>query len=294
MTKITKQFLLLALLFLPWAAKVQAQCDPGVSSCTISFEMADSYGDGWNDCTISVYQGSTLRGTVTLASGSSGEASVTICSDDSVRLEWFGVSSYPNYSSEASFTVYNGDGIAVTSVSSGANLTSGATFATFMPVCPTCIRPTALTFSDIDSSSATISWTPSGDETSWLLTIGNDTYMVNSTSYSVSDLNAMTAYNVSVRALCSASDTSSALSGSFTTGCGSMPIPYSVDWESIPYNGAWPDCWTRITAYNTDPSVNYNYNHTPGGSYSMYLQASYGYNMFASSKIPLAGDEIYV
>ena len=294
MTKITKQFLLLALLFLPWAAKVQAQCDPGVSSCTISFEMADSYGDGWNDCTISVYQGSTLRGTVTLASGSSGEASVTICSDDSVRLEWFGVSSYPNYSGEASFTVYNGDGIAVTSVSSGANLTSGATFATFMPVCPTCIRPTALTFSDIDSSSATISWTPSGDETSWLLTIGNDTYMVNSTSYSVSDLNAMTAYNVSVRALCSASDTSSALSGSFTTGCGTMPIPYSVDWESIPYNGAWPDCWTRITAYNTDPSVNYNYNHTPGGSYSMYLQASYGYNMFASSKIPLAGDEIYV
>lgn len=290
MHKITKCLLILALMCLPWAARVNAQCDEGVAQCEITFQLTDQYGDGWNGNSIEVYQGTTLRGTVTLDNGTSGEATVAICTDEAVCLVW----SEGSWSSETSFTVLNGDETAVVSNQVGSSFSNGDTIALFTPLCATCIKPSHLTFADVDTGGATISWTAGGEETSWLLTIGDATYEVSANSYTATGLNAMTTYSVSVRALCSDNDTSAALAGSFTTACGIMTLPFFTDWEGVPYNGAWPDCWNLTTAYNTDPSVNYENNHTPGGQYSMFLMANYGYNMFASSKIPLPGNEIYV
>ena len=73
-----------------------------------------------------------------------------------------------------------------------------------------------------------------------------------------------------------------------------MALPYVEDWETIEYNGAWPSCWTRIIKYNTDPSVNNVANHTPDGKYSMYLATGGNENMFASDRVPLDGDKVYV
>lgn len=84
MYKITKCLLILALMCLPWAARVNAQCDEGVAQCEITFQLTDQYGDGWNGNSIEVYQGTTLRGTVTLDNGTSGEATVAICTDEAV------------------------------------------------------------------------------------------------------------------------------------------------------------------------------------------------------------------
>lgn len=469
MKRFTKQFLLLALLCLPWATKIQAQCDPGVTQCSITFQMTDQYGDGWNGASIQVYQGTTLRGTVS-CDGAASESTITICSDDSVRLVWTSGS----WDYEAGFTVLNGDGTTVLANGTGDSYTGGSTIITFMPVCPSCIVPSNLTFSGIDDGSATISWTAGNTESLWELIVGEDTYYAYTNSFYVNGLDAATSYNVSVRAICDVGDTSVALTGSFRTACpgatcqvsvfldnsysytypgvrvwqdgtelaswqsagthsvevcdadtvtftyispswsygtntitiydggnaqvftttsnfsdgdivfvlgdacpscippanlhatertdesitvawepqseesewllwindssigsvndtffvfdnlnanttyniklqavcssddsssivnktyktacAEMTIPYSEDWENGP-NGGWPDCWDRILSYGTDPSTNAQHNHTPGGNRSMFLLASYAYNMFVSGVVPLSGDAIKV
>ena len=165
---------------------------------------------------------------------------------------------------------------------------------------PTCIAVSNLTMQNIDSNSITVVWTDTinngasysvaywttGSDTTWTTT--SDTFFV------ATDLNASTPYSFRVRATCSSTDSSAAVSATFRTTCGQMQIPYFADFEDIAYNGAWPDCWNRILMHNTDPSVNYNDNHTPNGEYAMYMQAYYDHNMFASSAIPLAGNSIYV
>lgn len=223
MKQITKQLMLLALLCMPWATKVQAQCDDGVAQCAITIQMTDSYGDGWNGASIQVYQDTILRGTVT-CNGAASEATVNICSDDSVRLVWnSGI-----YDGETEFTVLNGDLTTVLADQSGSGFSTGSTIVTFMPVCPTCIMPSSLLFSDIDDGSATISWTAGYDESLWELIVGEDTYYATSESYYVSGLDAATTYTVSVRAICTAGDTSVALTGSFRTACPGNTCEVSV------------------------------------------------------------------
>ncbi len=165
---------------------------------------------------------------------------------------------------------------------------------------PTCIAVSNLTMQNIDSNSITVVWTDTinngasysvaywttGSDTTWTTT--SDTFFV------ATDLNASTPYSFRVRATCSSTDSSAAVSATFRTTCGQMQIPYFADFEDIAYNGAWPDCWNRILMHNTDPSVNYNDNHTPNGEYAMYMQAYYDHNMFATSAIPLTGNNIYV
>lgn len=59
MQKFLRLMLLLALFAAP--ATMRAQCDNGAVQCNITFQMNDSYGDGWNGNTINVYQGTTLE-----------------------------------------------------------------------------------------------------------------------------------------------------------------------------------------------------------------------------------------
>ena len=73
-------YLLTFLVMLTVAVRAGAQCAGGMPQCQILVEMHDGYGDGWNNGQLYVYQGTTLRGTVTLNSGSAGESAVSVCS----------------------------------------------------------------------------------------------------------------------------------------------------------------------------------------------------------------------
>ncbi len=166
---------------------------------------------------------------------------------------------------------------------------------------PTCIRVENITTSDVDSNNITLSWTDTlNSGASYTINYwannGTDTLTTTSTTNTavITNLNASTAYTFEVIANCGGDDHSTPVSATFRTTCGQMQIPYFADFEDIAYNGAWPDCWNRILMHNTDPSVNYNDNHTPNGEYAMYMQAYYDHNMFATSAIPLTGNNIYV
>ena len=262
-------------------------------SCNISVAAVDSYGDGWNGATITFSQSGAVVGSYSMPSQNMYSTTiydtytVTVCSGEPVSFSW----QSGQYDSEISYVVYDGGGAAVYNSANGGVDHSG----TIAVPCPSCIMPSNLSVMP-DSSEIELSWTANSGATLFAVYL-NDTLIddnVTDTTYTFQNLLGNTPYTVGVQAICSSSDSSNIATVNVRTTCGEMPIPYFEDFESIPYNGAWPDCWNLILSYNTDPSVNYSDNHTPGGEYSMYMMAANTYNMFASSAIPLAGDNIYV
>ena len=166
----------------------------------------------------------------------------------------------------------------------------------FTPVIVTCPRPSDLTLSNVTSDAATLSWTPGGTESSWLLSDGTNTYTALDTFYTFTGLSPMTDYTLSVRALCSASDTSGTQTIACHTLCGLITsLPYSNDFENEPdysttsYAEAFPNCWTRIndatSTYNYYPyittSSSYVHSGVKGMYWYLYTSTTYADNMYA-------------
>ena len=117
-------FSLVIATILLWLPKVTiAQCSPGEHMCLVTILCDDMVGDGWNGASLEVWQGTTLRGNVTLTSGYSGDVEVPVCTGDTVRFVW---SSGPlDY--EISFSIINGDGTVVLADVMAGDLSDGRT-----------------------------------------------------------------------------------------------------------------------------------------------------------------------
>ena len=71
-----------------------------------------------------------------------------------------------------------------------------------------CSRPTAVTVSDITATSAVVSWTPGGTESSWTIKTDGTDRVVYSIPETLTNLVPETEYTVQVRALCSVTEPS--------------------------------------------------------------------------------------
>jgi hypothetical protein len=105
---------------------------PG-TSCNYTFNMLDSWGDGWSGNTMSVLQGTTVVATLGLASGSSAAQTVSLQSGISYSLEWNTVGSYPE---EVGVSVVNASGVTVYSMDFFNDDLAGTTLATIAADCP--------------------------------------------------------------------------------------------------------------------------------------------------------------
>lgn len=85
------------------------------STCTYTLNMFDTFGDGWNGQSISVYDNGNLVGTYTLSTGSTGSATFPITSGNTITLV-YGTGSFQ---SESSFNLVNGLGNNQFSVAAG-------------------------------------------------------------------------------------------------------------------------------------------------------------------------------
>jgi hypothetical protein len=140
--------------------RVQAECDPTNSNpstyvsttfstgicaaadqCTYTFNLADSYGDGWNDGFITVQQNGITVATVEMTSGSTATETINLCDNISTSLIW----NTGMYDSEVSFSVNGPDGTVVYTASS----VSSGTLTTFTTDCggsgPVITDPTVTT-----------------------------------------------------------------------------------------------------------------------------------------------------
>lgn len=112
-----------------------------------------------------------------------------------------------------------------------------------------CMQPFYLCAANITQTSATLSWIPEGNETSWnieygpeYLALGTGTTIsgLTSTHYNLSGLTPNTNYQFYVQANCGGQDGSSIWSGpySFSTSCFAVQAPIYEDFEVVPL------CWS--------------------------------------------------
>lgn len=141
----------------------------------------------------------------------------------------------------------------------------------------TCFMPTHFVFSDITSSTATVSWTPHAPGIDYELVIVSDSDDFNSatpitvsdTFYTFSTLSEKTNYRVYLRANCGIDGYSSWVQRSFTTPClTSDVLPYEENFESAGTGTtAFPECWSKITSNGAYPYINM----TPDSTLALYF-----------------------
>ena len=113
-----------------------------------------------------------------------------------------------------------------------------------------CLRPTALTASNVALNSLDLSWTPNGSASEWQIeygptgfTQGTGAYLsATSNPFNITGLTAATTYDFYVRSICGVGDTSywSALL-TVATQCPPFSLPFSESFSSI----LMPTCWTQ-------------------------------------------------
>ncbi|NSW46129.1 MAG: fibronectin type III domain-containing protein [Bacteroidales bacterium] len=146
---------------------------------------------------------------------------------------------------------------------------------------PTCPKPTNLQVSNVMATSATLSWTAGGSETSWDIEYGPAGFThgtgsliqnVNTTTYNLTTLNPSTAYQAYVLAQCNASDSSLWLGPiSFTTTQIPATLPYVWDFENdfngwSVVNGTQANKWFTGTAAFASPTKGAYISNTNGST----------------------------
>lgn len=140
---------------------------------------------------------------------------------------------------------------------------------------PTCPRPLELEATNITSTTAQIDWEPRGEETSWELVVNGVPQVVNAHPYTLTDLNPASDYEISVRAICSETDSSTFCHATFTTACG---IVYITETNS----------YVQGFEGSTFPPICWSVAHTAGSSTSSVWQAgtAYSHNGSKSAYLP--------
>ena len=278
-----------------------ALCDV-VDQCVYTFNLTDSYGDGWNGASITVQQNNVTVATVGMTSGASSTVSVTLCDNQSTALLW----NSGNYDSEVGFEVVDPSGAIIFTQGSSP---SGA-LTTFTTNCSgsgpaTCQAPTNLTVNTITENSAVAIWTPGGSETSWNLqykaATSSDwgtTIPCTQPSYSFSSLAANTQYVFRVQADCGDGNVSAWSSEqTFTTAGGSGPV---VTDPTVATNAAESIAQTTATlkATITNPdevtitAKGFQWKTTTGGTYTQIAGTGTG-NTFTANLTNLTPNTSY-
>lgn len=196
--------------------------------CEYIFVCIDDYGDGWNDGYLAIQQGTAIVATVeAINHGYSDVTSidtirVPLCDNMNTTLIW----NSGGYDAEVSITVIAPNG---TEVYSHENMLGLSTLTTFTSDCSqpeVCEAPTGLTVSNVTDQSATVSWTPVGSATSWIVQYKLQSASqwqdatVTTTSYNMTGLTPSSSYEVRVKAICAPGNESVPVSTSFNTGVG--------------------------------------------------------------------------
>ena len=140
---------------------------------------------------------------------------------------------------------------------------------------PTCFAPTALTFEDITTTTATIGWTDNNETTpqSWTININGVDTVVTENPFTFDNLTASTAYTVKVKANCTDDDESDwSIESMFATECDVVVVT-----DDTPYDEGFENemnCWTDEDD-SWDYGTNYNYDVYEGTSYVYFLGSTY-------------------
>lgn len=172
--------------------------DPG-DTCTYSLELFDSFGDGWNGSFLTVDHNGTMTD-YTIPTGTEAFYDVTLISNVPATFNY----TQGGFANEITYNIIDPDGNLI--FSDGPFPATGDVLTII--ACPTCPGPLDANIDDVNADNATISWTPSTDDPpgdyviEWgpfgftLGTANADTISTSNTSYTFSNLEENTYYDV--------------------------------------------------------------------------------------------------
>ena len=172
---------------------------------------------------------------------------------------------------------------------------------------PTCPAPTALTVSEITTTSTLLEWTAGGTETTWNLKYGEPGFDpetegtlisgITTNPFLLEGLNSSTAYAFSVQADCGEGDVSAwSVMKTFTTLCGPVDLPYTENFDGVTAP-AVPNCMTVTDDNNDDKKwvTNTLYSRsTPNSMYMAYNASLAMDDWFFTPGLILTGGKTYI
>ena len=236
--------------------------------CEITYELADSYGDGWNGNTLSVVDVATtaVLATWTIPSGgSSASGSLALCDGREIQFVWAGTS-YPD---ENSFTVYDINGEIICQhikdeVGPAVGILSNYTVSCTVS---SCRKPTDLAATDIFGHSAKLSWTENGEATEWVIDYNGTTLTVNENPYVLEGLVPETAYTVKVKPVCDEEKWSDEITFTTTVACPAPTFEVEAAAESATITIAG-EAETYNVRYRTPRGFNYGFEQAEAWTYT--------------------------
>ena len=169
-------------------------CSPD-KMVTISYELHDSFGDGWGANAIVVKDALTneeLDLKWTIGTGYDNSGTLPVCLGRKIYFVWEG----SGYANECSYVVRDPFGEVIFE---GSNILKDPVFYTANLDCP---RPIELKASDVTANSAAIDWNERGGATQWQICINHDMenlILVDNNPYMLTDLEFDTQYTLMVR-----------------------------------------------------------------------------------------------
>lgn len=265
-------------------------------SCNLIVAAQDSYGDGWNGATLHFFQNGTEVASYSMPSQNVSSttiydtALVNVCTGTPVTFNW----QTGSFDYEASYTIFDGAGTEIySSANGGVNHSDSIADA-----CPTCLTPTGVMATAIDSNNITFVWTELDDVAEYLISFNGDAYTTGFNGTEVyAGLTPNTVYTFSVKAVCVPGvDTSAARTITVRTACGVMTLPYSNNFEAET-SGNLPACWNGTGATGSSYSGTYpavSNTHAHSGNLAVRFEEINGTSIIATEPVPLNGDSIYV
>ena len=212
---------------------------------TVTLELYDSYGDGWNgnDMDVVTSSGTTTYG---MSSGSFISYTLTIAYQDTAHFIWQAGGSY---TSECSYKVKDAYGTVLYTSPQGNAMTAGATqYSAQCNSLASCIAPTNLSVTT-GAYDAAVSWDAGASAYAYHLveydTAGftpgtGDTMWVYSDTAYITGLDPATSYDFFVTTLCSATDSSAATAAlAQFTQCAAIATPWSENFDNTTTGSAF-------------------------------------------------------
>ena len=146
---------------------------------------------------------------------------------------------------------------------------------------PSCSDPNGLVVSDIDVTSANITW--NGDASSYNVKVvvdGTNEVIINETNvtentFAIENLTDNTSYVASVTGVCEDGGLTDPISALFHTRCVAMDIPWETSFEDLNTTSLYY-CWTKLNTASYNPTIS-GYNSKTGAN-SMYFYTHSGDN----------------
>lgn len=203
------------------------------NTCHLTIQMT-STDELWAGSAIQITNASGYIYDNVSASTSSDVCEVMVCNEP-IYINW--ISSIYDY--VCGFTIRNAEGATIYSHQANHNIYAGrlATVEAPCGVQASCDRPTQVTLTSTNETSASLSW--NGNASSYYIEYGPAGFLrsngqsatVTTTSYTINGLNSLTSYDVYVAAICPDNTHAFANPISFTTGGNAHSIPWIESFE---------------------------------------------------------------